>query len=149
MCLILITKIIVVVLNKNGEYMENTNPVQALKDRIIAWEHNAGESFTDYFMHDNVADRSWAFWLLGKGYTSRANEIIEEIVRQESNKIRLCLDQELLYDVHGQEPWDEEAKTYNWNQENYDKNVMLWSEFLLATALYTGRVEEFFKEEGF
>ena len=43
MCLILITKIIVVVLNKNGEYMENTNPIQALKDRIIAWEHNAGE----------------------------------------------------------------------------------------------------------
>lgn len=50
--------------------MENTNPIQVLKDRIIAWEHDAGESFTDYFMHDNVADRSWAFWLLGKGYTA-------------------------------------------------------------------------------
>lgn len=38
MCLILITKIIVVVLNKNGEYMENTNPIQVLKDRIRSME---------------------------------------------------------------------------------------------------------------
>ena len=148
MCLILITKIIVVVLNKNGEYMENTNPIQVLKDRIIAWEHEAGESFTDYFMHDNVAPRSWAFWLLGKGITSHANKLIEEIVRQEP-KGRLSLDQEFLFDVYGQESWNEETKRYDWSQENYDKNVMLWSEFLLATALYTGRVSSFFNEEGF
>lgn len=129
--------------------MENTNSIQILKDRIIAWEHNAGESFTDYFMHDNVADRSWAFWLLGKGYTVRANEIIEEIVRQQESKAYICLDQELLYDIHGEYTWDEESKTHNWSQENYDKNVMLWAEFLLATALYTNRVEEFFKEKEF
>ena len=129
--------------------MENTNPIQILKDRIIAWEHNAGESFTDYFMHDNVADRSWAFWLLGKGYTVRANEIIEEIVRQQESKAYICLDQELLYDIHGEYTWDEESKTHNWSQGNYDKNVMLWAEFLLATALYTNRVEEFFKEKEF
>lgn len=128
--------------------MENTNPIQILKDRITAWEYNAGESFTDYFMHDNVADRSWAFWLLGKGYTVRANEIIEEIVRQQESKAYICLDQELLYDIHGEYTWDEESKTHNWSQENYDKNVMLWAEFLLATPLYTNRVEEFFKEQG-
>lgn len=128
--------------------MENTNPIQALKDRIRAWEHEAGESFTDYFMHGNVADRSWAFWLLGKGYTARANEIIEEIVKQES-KGRLCLSQELLYDIHGEYTWDEDTRKQTWHEDLYDKNVMLWAEFLLATALYTGRVEEFFKEEGF
>lgn len=126
-----------------------TEQIKELAKKIIDWENDAGESFTDYFMHDNVADRSWAFWLLGKGYTSRANEIIEEIVKQQNSKVHVCLDQELLYDLHEEEPWDEEAKSYNWNQENYNKNVMLWSEFLLATSLYTQRVQDFFKEEGF
>ena len=126
-----------------------TEQIKELAKKIIDWENDAGESFTDYFMHDNVADRSWAFWLLGKGYTSRANEIIEEIVKQQNSKVHICLDQELLYDIHDQDPWDEVSKTHNWNQENYDKNVMLWSEFLLATSLYTQRVQDFFKEEGF
>lgn len=126
-----------------------TEQIKELAKKIIDWENDAGESFTDYFMHDNVADRSWAFWLLGKGYTSRANEIIEEIVKQQNSKVHICLDQELLYDIHDQEPWDEVSKTHNWNQKNYDKNVMLWSEFLLATSLYTQRVQDFFKEEGF
>lgn len=126
-----------------------TEQIKKLAKKINEWEHDAGESFTDYFMHDNVADRSWAFWLLGKGYTSRANEIIEEIIKQQNSKVHICLDQELLYDIHDQDPWDEVSKTHNWNQENYDKNVMLWSEFLLATSLYTQRVQDFFKEEGF
>ena len=128
--------------------MENTNPIQVLKDRIRSWEQDAGESFTDYFMHDNVAYRSWAFWLLGKGHTIRANKIIEEIVKQES-KGRLSLSQELLFDVHGEYTWNEDTQKETWHEDLYDKNVMLWAEFLLATSLYTGRVEEFFKEEGF
>lgn len=127
----------------------NLEQIKKLKDRIRNWEREAGESFTDYFMHDNVADRSWAFWLLGKGYTAKANEIIEEIVKQQETKKHLCLSQELLYDVHGEYSWDEETKRETWHEDLYDKNVMLWAEFLLATPLYTQRVEDFFKEENF
>ena len=122
----------------------STDQIKELKDRIIAWEHKAGESFTDYFMHDGVADRSWAFWLLGKGFTSKANEIIELIVKGDT-----CIDQETLYYIHQVDFWDEETRHNIWNQENYEKNLEIWAEFLLATALYTQRVQEFFNEEGF
>lgn len=54
--------------------MERT--IEAMAARIRKWEMRAGESFTDYYMHDKVKNVSWAFWLLGKGFNERANELI-------------------------------------------------------------------------
>lgn len=109
--------------------------IKELFDKINAWVENAGESFTDYFMHDNVKDNSWAFWLLGKGYTEHANIIIVEILGGNN-----CIDQEVLYEVFP-EYLDDEGSV--WSRENYEKNVMLWAEFLLSTPYYSDKVNKF------
>ena len=88
-------------------------------------------------MHDSVADNSWAFWLLGKGYNEKANEIIQLILDGET-----CIDQETLYDIFP-EYVDNSDK---WSEENHHKNIELWSEFLLATPIYTKRITEFLDE---
>lgn len=93
---------------------------------IIQWESEMGESFTDYFMHDNVKNVSWAFWLLGKGHTEFALTIIKEIEAGET-----CIDQDTLYDVFG---------------EDWEKNVEIWAEFLSATNSYIDRTSKFFKD---
>ena len=110
--------------------------INTMFQRIIAWERDAGESFTDYYMHDNVRDVSWAFWLLGKGFVERANEILNEV---NDDKI-LCLDQELLYDIYP----SYEGEDCSWNEVNYYKNVLLWAEFLVSTDIYLQRITEWF-----
>lgn len=108
--------------------------IQVMYKRIIDWQMDVGESFTDYFMHDRVKDVSWGFWLLGKGYTKRANEILEEV--QAGNK---CLDQELLYHVHNEDD-------PNYYSHGYYQDIALWAEFLCSTRIYIDRVNEFFAE---
>jgi hypothetical protein len=110
--------------------------IEAMFQRIIEWEYEAGESFTDYYMHDNVRDVSWAFWLLGKGFVERANEILNEV---NDDKV-LCLDQELLYDIYP----SYEGEDCSWSEENYHKNVRLWAEFLVSTDIYFQRITEWF-----
>lgn len=105
---------------------------QQLTETIKDWELDFGESFPDYFMHDNVNDQSWAFFLLGKGYVERANQIIDEILK--GNK---CIDQELLYEVY---PMD------NWTEEQHSKNVSLWAEFLVSVPYYMEKVTKFLEE---
>lgn len=112
--------------------------IQELADKITEWEHHAGESFTDNFMHDNVKDYPWAFWLLGKGFNERANYIIARLMEGET-----CLDQELLYEPY---PTRDEHGL-NWSVEEYEKNVLLWAEFLLATPYYHKKVTRFFDKQ--
>lgn len=106
--------------------------IQRLAEKIRDWEMDAGESFTDYFMHDRVYAVSWAFWLAGKGYTDKANEIIHEV--ESGNK---CIDQELLFYV---------VPNIDWTEEVNFQNILIWSDFLLATKTYVKRVTEFFNE---
>lgn len=113
--------------------MANLPEIQHLAEKIRDWENDAGESFTDYFMHDNVYAVSWAFWLAGKGYTDKANEIIGEV--ESGNK---CIDQEVLFDI---------VDNKNFTDEVHFKNILIWSDFLLATETYVKRVSEFFKEQ--
>ena len=105
----------------------NKDLKQQFIDQIKKFEYEAGESFADYFMHDNVKDLSWSFWLLGKGFTERALEIISEIEKGET-----CIDQELLYFIYP-DPDD-------------TNNIYLWAEFLSATPSYITRTQRFFKE---
>lgn len=102
-----------------------------LKEKILSWEANAGESFTDYFMHNRVKDVSWAFWLLGKGYEERANILINKIQAGEK-----CIDQETLYHIH-MDVWDE---------EEFHKDVELWADFLTASDRYFNEVKAWFEE---
>lgn len=104
-------------------------------ERILTWECEAGESFTDYYMHDNVREVSWAFWLLGKGFVERANEILNQ-----HSVAKYSLDQEILFDIYP----SYEGEDCSWNEENYHKNIRLWAEFLVSSDIYLQRITEWF-----
>lgn len=126
-------------LEKENSLLIEKNAAQEIFDKIKEWEHSYGESFTDRFMHDNVRDNSWAFWLLGKGYAEHANAIIIEILAGDT-----CIDLEVLYNIY---PEYNDEDGADWNEENYYKNAMLWAEFLVSTPFYLDKVNEFFKED--
>ena len=106
--------------------------IAGLASTIRNWELTAGESFTDYYMHDRVKNVSWAFWLLGKGFQARANFLIDMIT------ISSYLEQEILYELYG----DPE----NWTEETHFQNVELWAEFLIASDRYWNEIVQWFKE---
>lgn len=97
---------------------------------IFEWEREAGEDFMDYFLHDNVKPLSWSFWLLGKGFTEHALNIIIKLERGES-----YFDQDELFEVY---PEEEDQ----W-LEVRTKNTNLWAEFICATASYRQRFKDF------
>jgi hypothetical protein len=107
---------------------------------IRDWEVDAGESFKDYFLHDNVKALSWSFWLLGKGFTEHALQLINKI-----DEGKTYFDQEELFDIYPEYTYDEVGNE-TWSDENYDKNVEIWAEFLIATKSYQKRVISFFKD---
>lgn len=107
-------------------------------EKICDWEEEAGESFTDYFMHDNIYDGSWAFWLLGKGFSEKGNWIIDQMVTEDYKKWRL--DQEELYEIYP-EYLDENTHS----EENADKNRTIWAEFIDASNHYTNKFNEWLK----
>lgn len=119
--------------------METTMTVKELTEKISAWENSAGESFFDYFAHDRVKNTSWAFWLLGKGFKERGNQIIE--IDQKDNGY---VDQEILYEIY---PVNDEAISIDQAYINNDKNIELMAEFLLDTPVYTKRVMEWFEKQ--
>lgn len=109
---------------------------EALAAKIVAWEHSAGESFTDYYMHDHVKNVSWAFWLLGKGFSVRANILIDLI--QAGNTY---IDQELLYNVHDHmQAYADEPEAAHMD------NVLLWAEFLVASDRYWKDITKWFMD---
>ncbi len=112
---------------------------EELVERIKNWEVEAGESFKDYFMHDMVKALSWSFWLLGKGFTEHALVIIRGI-----EKGKTYFDQEDLFDIYPE--YEGVGDDPHWSQENYNKNVEIWAEFLVATDSYQERVNNFFEE---
>lgn len=111
-----------------------------ISEKIHRWEGEEGESFTDYFMHDRVNNQSWSFWLLGKGYIEHANKLI---TKMSVEGVDCYLDQEELYEIHG------EHINGNWSDENHDKNIKIWSEFLSDSTLYNERVNQFFNDKQF
>lgn len=108
------------------------NSEKELANMIHNWERHVGESFTDRFMHDCIVWPSWLFWLVGKGYSDFAVPAIEKISSGET-----YLDQEELFDIFN--------TMEDWSDENYDKQVDLWAEFLFATPTYQKRVVKFFE----
>lgn len=115
--------------------------LKAYAARIENFEREAGESFTDYFMDDEVFYTSFAFWLLGKGFQERANFQINEINRRGGpNKFS---DQELMFDVHASPLKEFEGETVCWEleyghelDEARQKDYLLWAEFLTSSDRY-------------
>ena len=111
---------------------------EKLVKEIAKWESEAGESFIDYFMHDNVNVLSWSFWLLGKGYISHALNIIREI-----EKGNTYFDQEDLFNIYPEYIREEDEEV--WQENSWKKNCEIWAEFLVATDTYQEKAFEFFK----
>ena len=119
--------------------VSKSTTVEQLAGAIISWEHDAGESFSDYFSHGTIKDVSWAFWLVGKGFSGHAEVIIAEL-----NGGNKCLDQDLLYDIY---PEQDDDLDYDLICKNHDKNIKIMAEFLLATSTYKSRITKFLKED--
>jgi hypothetical protein len=107
--------------------------VDAMVEAIRNWEMDAGEGFTDYFM-DNWPVGSWAYWLLGKGYTEWANNIINLYEKKQ------YVSQDTKFE------WFDTYQEGDWNEEVYLRNVRVWAEFLVESDQYFRRVNEFFDE---
>lgn len=112
--------------------------IKIIKD----WEVDAGESFKDYFLHDNVKALSWSFWLLGKGFAEHALQLINKIEKGET-----YFDQEELFDIYPEYVGENKHGDPKWSEENYNKNIEIWAEFLIATNSYQKRVISFFKDK--
>ena len=120
---------------------DRLDEIKAYAKRIENFELEAGESFTDYFMDDEVFYTSFAFWLLGKGFQERANHQINEINRRGGP--RNFSDQELMFDVHTAPLKEFEGEIVCWQIENRDeyeiaqqKDYELWAEFLTSSDRY-------------
>lgn len=111
----------------------NITTIEEAVTSIIDWEIQAGESFVDYFMHDNIDDGAWAYWLLARGYVKHANNIIMELLAGEKN-----LDQEVLYHVY-----DENDEDPHVGGQNMVKNINLMAEFLVETPSYLVALNKF------
>jgi len=117
---------------------------QELVEKIRQWEVDAGESFNDYFAHDNISNISWAFWLIGKGFKEHGNAILAEHSKP-GNDLHY-VGQEELYDIYPTYVGQNEYGDPKWIEENYEKNVLIMAEFLLDTPIYTKRVLDWFEK---
>lgn len=115
--------------------------IKAYAERIQNFECEAGESFTDYFMDDEVFYTSFAFWLLGKGFQERANFQINEINRRGGPSG--FSDQELMFDVHASPLKKVEGEIVCWQldsgaelDEARQNDYLLWAEFLTSSDRY-------------
>ena len=108
--------------------------VLELKDKIMAWEYRAGESFVDYFCGHPALFKpvSFGFWLLGKGYNdAHALWILDDI---ENNKSEDLME---YFDIY---EYDSDSDV------GYEKNMLILAEFLCTTEAYRTRVKKFFDE---
>ena len=108
---------------------------QELKEKILEWESEIAESFVDYFAHDAVHPPSFAFWLIGKGYSEHGNYIISEYLASETHYV-----EQDMFEVYPQYIGED------FSQENFEKNIELLAEFLSATPFYTEKTLQFFEE---
>lgn len=115
--------------------------ITQLKEKILAWEIEHGESFVDYFAHDQVSVVSWGFWLIGKGFSEEGNEIISDFLSDLAKGGQGYVEQGIMFDVYPE--YDGE----DYSDENHEKNMELLATFLLATPFYKELTSEFFEKK--
>lgn len=108
--------------------------------KIYDWEMENGESFVDYYAGDRVEVRAWSFWLLGKGYKNKANELINKLAARRKKGDRLYLDQEEMFCVYPVYV----GKKYM--EKNEIKNREILADFLTDSELYHDRTITWFKK---
>lgn len=120
--------------------MVTTCEIRTLAQKLRNWEMDAGESFVDYFMDGRVNEINWAFWLLGKGHTATATFIINS----KADGVKY-LDQTEKFHVH----YNDDVSWDDWDAADaiYFKDFLIWAEFLLASKVYTDRINEWFSEQ--
>lgn len=120
-----------------------------IKSLIKKFETTVGESFTDYFMHDQISEVAWAYFLMGKGYDERANAILNLLDSGET-----CLDQSLLFEINSsiiEEDFGDSGEHYintlgaEKHKKLYDNDIDLWSEFIAKDMESSRRARAFFE----
>lgn len=137
--------------------VETKLTIAQLANTIGEWEQDAGESFTDYFMHGGVNDKDWGLWLIDNGHKERGEAIVKSYDAHEAACQFCCQDQDFLYAIFTNPEFVEEQNwkglpsfevcysDEDWSYELEDKNHLLWAEFLLSSEIYTAKVTEFLK----
>ena len=118
--------------------------MKELLDKIETWEAEHGESFNDYFSHDNIDPLEWALFLELKGLTEWANEIRTEVADyQKKIQMDYC-NQDTMFEHY---PLYTSYDPPVYSEENERKNNEILCEFLLMDEKYTKKLEDFFNEE--
>lgn len=135
------------------KFTVNDRVIEEYATRIRNWEIDAGEGFLDYFMDDMVNEKSWAFWLIGKGYVERGNYIIEQCLKNDECTFH---DMEMVYHIaEGGIKYDAEYDTHyviegdaDNDEDNIWLNAKLWAEFLISTEYYRNMLDEWLDNGG-
>lgn len=105
-----------------------------LAEKILDWEAEAQECFTDYYMHDIINWREWAAWLFNKGHEGRALQIRYQLEVEKNT----CVCQDLLFRVNGctaahKEDYAPEVVQWSDDEEEwlrlYKLDVQLWAQY--------------------
>lgn len=127
-------------------------------DRIRAFEYGAGESFTDYFMDNNVYENSWAMWLNGYATATgnvnliqRSNALISDVIRTSESGRHLC--QHWKFDINSEPEWCwdiEHCEHICWGSDDIDdvenayrQDHILWVRFLTSNQHYKTILDEY------
>jgi len=114
---------------------------EELLDKIINWESENGESFNDYFSHDKIDARNWAYYLSQTGHEDISLMINEEC---DKNSRGWCLDQELMFEIYP--CYDEDGK---FNAQNYNANFSILVNYFFERGELLQEVIEFLNQEEF
>lgn len=96
---------------------------------ICEYAKYSGEDFCEHFADDNINVESWAFFLLGKGYTTFAKGIIDV------TKDYVYSKDKYIYVGKRYEIYPERVSG-EFIQANRDKNIMLMAEFISLVPHY-------------
>lgn len=118
---------------------------QQLANKIGEWEYEIGESFTDRFLDDSVTDRTWVGYLFGRGYTDRANHLISLMNKSKYNISCLQLKFQPNSTFIDGEEGDYATDMGEDFEELYEKDLLLWAQFILDCEILNKKAEEFFK----
>lgn len=108
-------------------------------NKVLYWEQEMGESFQDYFSHDNFDEDKWIKFLENKGHKDYAEYLRQE--KYSSHMGILCQDEIFhIYPLYSDDGED-------FYEENYNKNITLQLEFIISNENLVSRFIEFLKED--
>jgi hypothetical protein len=118
--------------------------ITELAQRMIDWQMENGESFTDYFT--NVYAPSFMYWCMAKGYLTKEKFNMWEEAFMNKKHSEADSFNDFLYNQFN----DEDAQfavviSEDYNEEDEMKAFRIFAEFCLDSSIYMKRLEDFFK----